>query len=502
MPEYLRALVVILLIASVTFTFVKKTIAPIILGERLKRWRNTWLAITLIAFLSHNFWIYILASGLLIAFMAKSEPNKMALFFVLLFAVPSIGSGITGLGAINYLFEINYLRLLSIIILFPAFISLLSNPHTLKFGKNLPDKLIFFYLILTILLEIRGTTITDSLRQALYAFTDIFLPYYVASRALQQADHLKEALIGFVLASCVVAAIACFEFAKGWLLYNPLPYVWGIPADIGNYLMRGSNLRALASLGQPIVLGYVLVVALGFYLFLWPLIQSKAMKRLVLTLLTLGLIATLSRGPWVGAVALVGIFIATGPHALKRLAILSIAATVAIPLISIMPQGEKVINLLPFIGNIEKGNIDYREKLLDNSIIVIQRNPLFGSVNYLQTPEMQEMIQGQGIIDIVNTYLQVSLNYGLVGLGLFAGFFLVVLSGIHQCRKIISDKRSELYLLGRTLTATSVAVLVIIFTVSSIVAIPIIYWSLAGLGVAYISIVKRTQEPPKTELFA
>ena len=498
MPEYLRALVVILLIASFTFAFAKKAIAPVILGERFKRWRNAWLAITLIAFLSQNFWIYILASGLLIAFISKREPNKIALFFVLLFAVPSIGSGITGLGAVNYLFEINHLRLLSLVILFPAFISLLTNPNTLKFGKNLPDKLIILYLILTILLDIRGTTITDSLRQALYAFTDVFLPYYVASRALKQLDHLKEALNGFVVASFVVAAIASFEFSKGWLLYKTLPNVWGIHAGIGNYLMRGNNLRALASLGQPIVLGYVLVVAIGFYLFIGSLIRSKNIQRLGLAILTLGLLATLSRGPWVGAIALLVIFIVTGPYAIKRLAILSITAIAAISLISIMPRGEKVINLLPFIGNIERDNIDYREKLLGNSIIVIKRNPLFGSVNYLDTPEMQQMIQGEGIIDIVNTYLQISLNYGLVGLGLFAGIFLMVLSGLHQCRKIISDKESELYLLGRSLTATLIAVLIIIFTVSSIVTIPIIYWSLAGIGVAYIDIVKRTHDLPQS----
>jgi O-antigen ligase len=498
MPEYLRALVVILLIASLIFAFAKKTTIPVIPNERFNRWRSAWLGITLIAFLSHNFWIYVLVGSLFIAFIAKLEPNKMALFFVLLFAVPAVGSDITGLGAINYFFEINYLRLLSLVILFPVFISLLANPNTLKYGKNLPDKFILLYLILIISLQIRSTTITDSLRQALYAFTDVFLPYYVASRALKQIEHLKEAFSGFVLASFLVAAIGCFEFIKGWLLYNPLSYVWDLHSDIGNYLMRGSNLRALASLGQPIVLGYVLVVAIGFYLFLWPLIQGKTIKRLGLAVLILGLMATLSRGPWVGAAVLLIMFIATGPHAVKRLGVLGLSAIIALPLISVMPGGEKIINLLPFIGNIEKGNIDYREKLLDNSIIVIKRNPLFGSVNYLETPEMQEMIQGQGIIDIVNTYLQISLNYGLVGLGLFAGFFLAVLSGLHQCKKIISDKTSELYLLGRSLIATLTAVLVIIFTVSSIVTIPVIYWSLAGLGVAYISIVKRTQESPKT----
>ena len=492
MPEYLRALVVILFIASLTFAFAKKAMGSAILNERFKHWRNAWFAITLIAFLSHNFWIYIIASGLLIVLIAKREPNKIALFFVLLFAVPSIGSGITGLGAINYFFEINYLRLLSLVILFPAFISLLTTHNNFKFGKNFPDKFILIYLILTISLELRGTTLTDSLRQALYAFTDVFLPYYVTSRALKQFDHLKEALNGFVLASFLVAAIAIFEFGKHWLLYSSLSNMWGIHSGIGNYLMRGNSLRALASVGQPIVLGYVLVVALGFYLFLGPLIKSKNIQRLGLALLTLGLMVTLSRGPWVGAMALLATFIATGPHAIKRLVILSITVIVAIPLISVMPEGGKIINLLPFIGNTERGNIEYREKLLDNSIVVIKRNPFFGSVNYLETPEMQEMMQGEGIIDIVNTYLQVSLNYGLIGLSLFVGFFLAVLSGIYQCRKMIPDNNGELYLLGRSLTATLVAVLVIIFTVSSIVTIPIIYWSLAGMGVAYISIVKRT----------
>lgn len=499
MPEYLRALIVILLIASIVFAFAKKAIAPLILNERLERWRNAWLAITLIAFLSQNFWIYILASGLLLAFISKREANKIALFFVLIFAVPSIGSGITGLGAVNYLFEINYLRLLSLTILFPAFITLLTNPNTLKLGKNLPDKFLILYLVLTISLDIRGTTITDSLRQTLYAFTDVFLPYYVASRSLKQFDHLKEALTGFVVASFVVAAIASFEFTKGWLLYKALPNVWGIHAGIGNYLMRDNNLRALASLGQPIVLGYVLVVALGFYLFIGSYIRSKNIQRTGLALLTLGLMATLSRGPWIGAVALIVIFIVTGPYAIKRLGILSIGTIVAISLISIMPRGEKVINLLPFIGNIERGNIDYREKLLDNSIIVIKRNPFFGSVNYLESPEMQEMVQGEGIVDIVNTYLQISLNYGFVGLALFVGFFLMVLFGLHQCKKIIADKTSELYLLRSSLIATLIAVLIIIFTVSSIVAIPIIYWFLAGIGVAYIDIAKRIDEKHQSQ---
>lgn len=497
MPEYLRTLVVILFIATLTFAFAKKAIGPIVTNERFNRWHNAWFVITLIAFLSHNFWVYIVASGLFITYASKRESNKTALFFLFLFTVPSIGLSISGFGIANYLFEINHLRLLSLVILLPAFLSLLTSRDNLPLGKNWPDKLILAYLILSVLLQLRDTTVTDTLRQGFYAFTDIFLPYYVASRALKKYEQLEHAISAFVIASFIVAAIGLFEFTRHWLLYNPLTGIWEIYSGVGGYLDRGDNLRALASLGQPIVLGYVMVVAMGLYLFLKQSIRSKNIQRIGLALLALGLIAPLSRGPWVGAAVLLIIFVATGPNAIKRLALLGMAALLAFPLLSIVPGGEKVINLLPFIGNTEKANIDYRDKLIDNSMIVIKRYPWFGSVNYLETPEMQEMIQGQGIIDIVNTYIQVSLYSGLVGLSLFAGFFLTVLYGINQSRKKILDKANELHLLGRSLTATLIAVLVMIVTVSSISVIPIVYWSLAGLGVAYTGIVKRTKNPQK-----
>lgn len=46
-----------------------------------------------------------------------------------------------------------------------------------------------------------------------------------------------------------------------------------------------------------------------------------------------------------------------------------------------------MLNLLPFIGTIENENITYRERLIDNSMIVIQRNPLFGSFDFRNTPK-------------------------------------------------------------------------------------------------------------------
>jgi O-antigen ligase len=313
--------------------------------------------------------------------------------------------------------------MLSLVILLPAYISLRSGQSTSKFGKYLPDKFILIYLFYTVLIQLRETSVTDTLRQGFNSFIDVFLPYYVCSRSLKQLDHFKEALSGFVFASLLVAAIVCVEFIKSWLLYSPLPMVWGLPSGASHYLLRGDILRARGSLGHPITLGYVMAVAIGFYVFIKPSIRSIHIQRFGLILLILGIIASLSRGPWIGALVFLAIFIATGRNAFRRLLMILMATVVALPLISVMPGGERVVGLLPFVGNIETGNIDYRKKLLDNSLIVIERNLFFGSVNFADTPEMQEMMQGEGIIDIVNSYLRIGLAYGLVGVCLFVGVF-------------------------------------------------------------------------------
>jgi O-antigen ligase len=103
---------------------------------------------------------------------------------------------------------------------------------------------------------------------------------------------------------------------------------------------------------------------------------------------------------------------------------------------------------------------------------------------------MEALRQGQGIIDIVNSYIGIALEMGLVVLGLFVAFFGLTLFGIYRAMRSIPDKDSEEYLLGRVLLATLLTIMIMIFTVSSISIIPIVYWAVAGLGVAYAQMIK------------
>ena len=59
----------------------------------------------------------------------------------------------------------------------------------------------------------------------------------------------------------------------------------------------------------------------------------------------------------------------------------------------------------------------------------------------------------------------------------------------------LADRNDELYLLGQVLFSTLLGILVIIMTVSSISVIPVIYWSVAGLGVAYARMLALAKAP-------
>lgn len=487
MQEHIRALIVIILMALIGFAIAKKLAPKGIMPAEINRWRNLWLAVVIAAFVAHNFWIYLILSGIFIFLSTTKDQNKMALFFILLFVIPPLEIQVPGFGLVNYLFALNHPRFITLIVLLPAALAI-SQKNNFKFTKIWADKFLLLYILLIFGLGLRDTTLTDALRLLFYSFTDIFLPYFVASRAIKDLSNMRTVLYAFVTSAVVLAFIAIFESGKQWLLYNQLGVALGTGDSIGNYLGRSGGLRAIASLGHPIILGYFMTIAIGFYLYLTSTIQNKSIKKIGAILLGLGLFVPLSRGPWVGALAMFVTYLALGPSPIKKLGTLFIVGIFSLPILAMLPGGGKIMELIPFVGQTEKGNIEYREQLFENALIVIKNNLFFGSSNYLETPEMQAMIQGEGIVDVVNTYLSVALDTGIVGLSLFVGVFLAVVLGVRKKLKRIKDYRQQQHLLGRSLLAIIVSMMVTIATVSSIATVAIIYWSILGIGVAYTRI--------------
>src|SRR5690349_17852698 len=123
MPEHLRALVIILSLASAVFLVVEKACLQIVPSEDFKRWRNLWFALTLAAFLSYDFWIYALSASLLVTLWSIRSKNRTALFYLLLFIIPIANASISGFGVVNYTIQLNQSRLLALLLLLPCLLS-------------------------------------------------------------------------------------------------------------------------------------------------------------------------------------------------------------------------------------------------------------------------------------------------------------------------------------------------------------------------------------------
>jgi O-antigen ligase len=498
MSEQLRALTVILVLASLVFALAKGPICSAAMkpGDFVRR-RNLWFLVTLISFGTSNFWVYILAVGGLLWWARTYEHNPLALYFAMLFAVPPISAPIEALGIVEYIISINHIRLLALVILLPTWLELRRRSDVKSFGSITPDKFIIAYLLLMFFLGFRSTTITDGIRYGFYLFFDAFLPYYVASRAFQTLDQFREALAAFLLSAILLAVLGFFELAKGWLLYSTLAGAWEIPWDMGRYLTRGGGeVRALVTTGQPIVLGYIMVVAIALYQALSQRVPD-GWRLIGLLLLIVGLIAPVSRGPWIGAALIPFLLAITGPRPSQELVRVGLWAGIIGIVILVSPFGPAVLDRLPFIGNVDADNVVYRQRLFVTSIEVIKDNLLFGTSDALQSYEMEALRQG-GIIDLVNSYLVVALSSGIVGLSLFVAFFGSSFVGLIRSLRAFPNRDDDSFRLGQALLVALLAALVVISTVSSISAIPMLYWMLAGFGVRFASMSECTTSYPMT----
>lgn len=498
MPEYLRALLVLMVVGAGYFYAARGALSPVLGEETFKRWRALWLVATLVLFLSHGILLYFLILGIIVLAYRRREAHLMGMYFVLLFVAPPAPAEISGLGVIDHLWVVNHYRLLGVALLLPAALSLLQRNTTARLGSSPVDWMVMGYLVLMSMLAFRDGNVTDGLRSVLSRWVDIFLPYYVASRSIRSEEGLRHAMTGLLISAMILAIVAIFEVLRSWKLYSAVLGAIGVNQGIfGGYLTRSGLLRPNASVGNSIVLGYVIVVALGFFLYLKSFLPGRIHRFLGAALLVGGITASLSRGPWVGAVLLVIAFVLTGAKPVKHLLALGFWAGASFLLLSQLPSGQLLIDMLPVFGTAEQGNVEYRASLLTAALPVIERNLLFGSNNFLEAPELQVMMQGEGIIDLVNTYVSVALYSGMTGLLLFLGAFLFALLQVRKAVRAAKKQGPTLALLGRALFATLLTIMFIIYTVSSISAVPVVYWTVLGLSVAYAGFVAQQARTAK-----
>ena len=98
---------------------------------------------------------------------------------------------------------------------------------------------------------------------------------------------------------------------------------------------------------------------------------------------------------------------------------------------------------------------------------------------------MEDLRQGEGIIDLVNTYAAVALFYGAIGLLLFLSVVIMGLFKAYRTSREFARQDPDYALLGTSLVACLFGTLLMIGSSSLIFGYEKFFYLLAGLAAAY-----------------
>lgn len=454
------------------------------------RWSFIWVSITGVAFISENMLILFLYVAVICFFSIPKKGNtRISYYFAMLPMLPTFVYEIPGLPGIRYLFNLTYPRMLALLILLPLFFSYIRQPIASRdklFSSRL-DKFVVFYVLLLSVLAFRGegVSITEGLRADVLLFLDIFLPYFVISKYINSVEDIKQVFVAILFSAIMLSFVGLFEAKLSWDFYGYLREALGyLPNTIGDwYHARGGFVRIRTTM-SPIPFGYFLALVLGIYLYL----KGHFEFNKVTTITTLGLILsalyfTGSRGAWLAAMIVFAVYVYLKIRSRqKRIGIIFLGA---VTFIGILVSGGGTYTD-------ETGTFEYRIRLVTTSINVVSKNLFFGTDNPNKYGDLEVMRQGQGIIDIVNSYVQVALYSGMVGFFLFTSIFVGLFYQLYKRHRTLRLLDWEdAYRMNAILLALMAATIIMIGTVSSVSFIPIYYWSLIAICSAYVRIVSE-----------
>jgi O-antigen ligase len=456
----------------------------------------------LISFLSLKPIIFITLVALLLFFVALSEresvSNKIAAFALFAIVFPPISYTLGNLGDLNQLTELRVARLGAMILLVPAALQLFARPTSSRPAWLIwTDSLFFAYYALRIILNIPHSPATLILRTTVESTIDTLIPYYVFSRGLHTQEEIKKVLAWMGLGFIFAASVALIEFAGQRNLYAELQGIYGVTWQLTLRLTRGAYLRTQAMTPQPLVLGFLLVYGATCTAIFFRAGQRKFSSLLTLGAFTAAILTTFSRGPIVGAFVAIAVLLAlrTGKAMRFKFGVLGVvAAAVVLRILGL--DNAAVMTIGGMLGGGAAGlqTIDYRQELLDTSLALIKQSPWFGVPNYAYY--MQGLRQGEGIIDLVNSFLAIALDAGLVGLAMYILPFVIIANQL--LNKLTHAENAPEAQLGRfanNFVALICASLVMIFTTSTFAVMPFLLLVLIAVPIAWLR-----QFEPKPDL--
>ena len=449
---------------------------------------------TVAAFLGQDMRIVMVLLGLIGLWAAKflggGVRGRLSALLMLVLVMPPAHFEIDGFADINRFLDLTPIRLLSLLLL-PglALQCLMSSKPPRPRWVAAVDWAFFGYQALRLVLQVPQNSTSGMLRLLVESVLDLMLPYYVFSRGIRSRADLRFILTHAVLAGTFAAVIACAEAVVHRNLYEGLQWVYGYKWQLSFGLTRGDHLRTQAMTSVPILLAFYLIFMIGTWTYLTGGQWKRPRTLLIFALLIGALVTTWSRGPWLGAMVfglcLLGV---------RKMSPKAFASTLAVVLLTAVVAKAAGADTAVFsaLNGLLGGDaaslttIDYRRELLDTALALLKQSPWFGVPNYAS--QMQDLKQGEGIIDLVNSYIAIALDAGLFGLVVYLAPYVITLS------RLLNAAAPEApagqpdapggVAFGPVFMALAIALLGTIFTTSTFALMPLLLTLLLALPIA------------------
>jgi len=327
--------------------------------------------------------------------------------------------------------------------------------------------------------------------QLFSAITNIVFPYMIGRQLIEphgaEPDKAPGTRVLFtrrlVVLLALVALISVYDFLSGistsqllWSRFFPDQTIeW--PQQV-----RWGFGRIAGPFAQAILAGMMFLCGLGYCLWLrradaaWGqrrLVAGLpfAVKGLLLTGVIAGLLMAQSRGPWFGALMMLGIAWLARARSVKRGALILLALVIAASAVGIVFGSKYTAGSRLKAHDEEQENAIYRRELLDNYLPLVWQRPLtgWGITSY-------PSVGGQKSID--NEYLLLAVTEGLPGLALF------LMISIATCARLLQLLRGATNADDRLLLFTHLGVLVgLLTTVASVylgLEVQILFYLIVG----------------------
>jgi hypothetical protein len=391
--------------------FLISYLTPLVLGLVLP-WAPVFLAIVLVLFLATT----------------RDRLDAACRFVLLALLLPQIIWRLH-IGAM-YLFDLNTIHILAIGLLIQC--ALKPDRKAAPISQwTIEDTFVTLLFAIIWIGGERMPSISLFLREGLSQTLMLLLPYFALRRSLRSSEEFMRVTACFAVASGILALFAIYEAVNGWTLFGMYRHVSDAGGMNKSLIQRGGALRAPVTMSSALMLGVVLLSGLTATFYSRRYVRQTWMILGWGAVTFLGLVVTQSRGnlallPIAGLIFCLlrkkyGLAALIGVGAPAALAILLAAAQMIPQIGAFLNVGSQAAS-----SRLTADVYDYRQLLLNRGLEVGAMNRWTGaSLDYV-VGQLADISQGQGIVDMVNTYLTLYLISGLAGFLPFLAILAII----------------------------------------------------------------------------